>query len=261
MNAGDSYDLTIVNGNVYTADDLGVWIDWNQDDDFDDAGENVVCDIDNSGQGTFSIANPNNATAGTTTMRIRMKWSGSDCGSPCGTTTYGEVEDYSINIVGWLLVSPTSGTILPGMSQQLDVTFDATGLAEGIYPADIIVYSNDPGQPSVVVPATLNVSLGDPEIVVLPSSLDFGDVQVGLNNALQFSIENTGTGVLAGTITTPTGYTVSNAKGDEDNVLSFAVNEGITEYYDVVFAPTAAQPYNGDITIDHNAGVNPNLFR
>ena len=261
VNAGDTYSLTIENGNVYTSDDLGVWIDWNQDDDFEDTGENVVCDIDNSGQGTFSITIPSNATSGTTTMRIRMKWSGSDCGNPCGATTYGDVEDYSINIVGWLAVSPTSGTILPGLSQQLDVTFDATDLTEGLYNADVIVNSNDPDQPSIVVPATLNVSLGDPEIVVSPTYLSFGDVQVGLNNTLQFSIENTGTGVLAGTITTPAGFNVSNnAKDEGDNVLSFAVNEGITEYYDVIFAPTAVQPYSGDIVIDHNAGVNPELI-
>jgi len=257
VNAGDTHSLTIENGNIYTSDDLGVWIDWNQDEDFDDAGENVVCDIDNSGQGTFSITIPSNATAGTTTMRIRMKWSGSDCGSPCGTTTYGEVEDYSINIVGWLLVSPTGGTIAPGYDQLLDVTFDATDLAVGVYTADILVSSNDPGQPLVTVPATLNVSLGNPQIIVSPSSLNFGDVQVGLSNTLQFSITNTGTGVLAGTITTPTGFTVSAAKDNGDNVLSFAVNEGITEYYDVLFAPTAAQPYSGNIVIAHNAPGSP----
>ena len=39
--------------------------------------------------------------------------------------------------------------------------------------------------------------------------------------------------------------------------LSFAVNEGITEYYDVIFAPTAAQPYSGNIVIAHNAPGSP----
>ena len=194
VNAGDTYDLTIENGNIYSSDDLGVWIDWNQDEDFDDAGENVVCDINNGGNGTFSVTIPSNATAGSTVMRIRMKWTGSDCGSPCGTTTYGEVEDYTINVVGWLVVNPLSGTISPGNSDILDVTFDATGLAEGVYSADVIVNSNDPTQPQVTVPATLNVSLGNPLISVNPSSLAFGDVQVGSTGTLQFTIENTGTG-------------------------------------------------------------------
>ncbi|MCF8369025.1 MAG: choice-of-anchor D domain-containing protein [Bacteroidales bacterium] len=259
VNAGDTYSLTIVNGNVYTADDLGVWIDWNQDDDYEDAGENVVCDIDNSGQGTFSITVPSDATAGTTTMRIRMKWSGSDCGSPCGTTTYGEVEDYSLNVQGWLLVSPTSGTIAAGGSQNLNVDFDATGLAIGVYTADINVSSNDPSQPLLTVPATLTVSSGNPQIVVSPSTLNFGDVQVGLSNTLQFTIQNTGTGTLAGTITTPTGFSVAAAKDNGDNVISFAVNQGVTESYDVTFTPTLAQPYNGNVVIAHNAPGGQNL--
>ena len=91
--------ITITNGNSYSSDDLGIWIDWNQDGDFDDAGENVVCTIDDGADGTYTFDVPAGATLGSTTMRIRIKWSGSDCGSPCGTTTYGEVEDYTVNVV------------------------------------------------------------------------------------------------------------------------------------------------------------------
>jgi len=42
LNMDETFDITVVNGNVWDADDLGVWIDWNQDQDFDDTGENVV---------------------------------------------------------------------------------------------------------------------------------------------------------------------------------------------------------------------------
>ncbi len=260
VNAGDTYPITITNGEVWTSDDLSIWVDWNQDEDFEDAGENVVCDIDNSGQGTFYFTVPSDAVAGTTVMRIRIKYSGSDCGSPCGTTTYGEVEDYSLNVQGWLLVSPTSGTITPGSSQDIDVNFDATGLAVGVYTADILLNSNDPLQPVVTVPATLNVSMGNPQIVVNPLTLNFGDVQVGSNYNLQFTIENTGTGILAGNITTPSDFTVAAAKGNGDNVLSFTVNEGLTETFDLTFAPTLAQPYSGDVVIDHNAPGGQNLI-
>ncbi len=96
---GNSYNITVTNGSVWSADDLGVWIDWNQDGDFDDANENPVCESGNSGQGTYSISIPANATSGITRMRVRIKYSGSDCGSSCGTTTYGEVEDYSVKVV------------------------------------------------------------------------------------------------------------------------------------------------------------------
>ncbi len=91
--------ITVENGNPYGNDDLGVWIDWNQDGDFSGSGENIVCEINDQGQGTFLFDVPENAFLGNTTMRIRIKYSGSDCGNPCGTTTYGEVEDYSVNIL------------------------------------------------------------------------------------------------------------------------------------------------------------------
>jgi hypothetical protein len=157
VNTGETHDLTVVNGNVYSADDLGVWIDWNQDGDFDDPGENVVCGIDNGGQGTFPITVPSDALSGPTTMRIRIKWSGSDCGSPCGTTSYGEVEDYTIIVGGWLTVSPTEGIISAGESETISVEFDATDLVDGTYTADLNIFSNDPDLANVNIPVTLIV--------------------------------------------------------------------------------------------------------
>lgn len=99
LSIGNSYSITIANGTVSIDDDLGVWIDWNQDGDFEDSGENVVCDVDSGGEGTFSITVPSGAELGSTTMRIRIKYNGSDCGSPCGITEFGEVEDYSVNVI------------------------------------------------------------------------------------------------------------------------------------------------------------------
>mgnify|MGYP006277958059 FL=1 len=257
LNAGDTYDITVVNGQVWNSDDLGVWIDWNQDGDFADSGENVVCESGNGGQGTYSFMVPNNALPGQTRMRVRIKYFGSDCGDPCGSTSYGEVEDYSVNVQGWLNINPLSGTVIPGGSMALDVTFDATGLTEGIYNADVLVSSNDPNTSVVTVPATLNVSLGTPQIAVSPASLSFGDVQIGSSSTLQFTISNTGTGVLSGNITTPANFTVSSAENGPENSVSFNVGEGITKSFDLTFTPTTVQSYSGDVEITHNAGGYP----
>lgn len=164
VSTGTEYDITVVNGNVYSADDLGIWVDWNQDDDFEDAGENVVCEANNSGQGTFSILIPFDATPGTTTMRLRIKYSGDDCGSPCGTTSYGEVEDYSINVLGWLSIDNFGGTIAPGESAEINVTLDAADLDAGIYTAELEVGSNDPDNGMLTVPITLAVGEDIPTI-------------------------------------------------------------------------------------------------
>ncbi|WP_345375310.1 GEVED domain-containing protein [Algivirga pacifica] len=72
------------------------WIDWNQDGDFDDAGEEVY-QFEGSGPFTTDVNIPQSATLGTTRMRVRLGYSKTL--TPCGTDTYqGEVEDYSITI-------------------------------------------------------------------------------------------------------------------------------------------------------------------
>jgi photosystem II stability/assembly factor-like uncharacterized protein len=96
-----SSNITItfgVLGNPYS-NDLGIWIDWNRDGDFDDTDENVVCSLNISDfTKIYTISVPEDASLGNTTMRIRLKYFDEDCGSACGTTSYGEVEDYKITV-------------------------------------------------------------------------------------------------------------------------------------------------------------------
>ena len=76
-----------------------VWIDFNQDGDFADAGE-LAFDQGGMSTGTVNgqIVVPQSALEGETTMRVQMKYNGS--GSVCETFDYGEVEDYTVNIIG-----------------------------------------------------------------------------------------------------------------------------------------------------------------
>ena len=68
--------------------------------------------------------------------------------------------------VGWLTAAPTEGTVPPGGSAQITVTFDATDLLGGDYRAGVAIDSNDPDETSVIVPALLHVT-GVPRIAVL----------------------------------------------------------------------------------------------
>ena len=70
----------------------------------------------------------------------------------------------------WLSENPTSGTVLPGECQVVDVTFDSTGLPPALYSGSLDVTSNDPDTPMVNVPVTLTV-LGVPDIEVNLSPL------------------------------------------------------------------------------------------
>ncbi len=60
--------------------------------------------------------------------------------------------------VPWLSVTPTSGTTAGGSSSDVDVTADATGLTNGTYQAVLCLNSDDPQQPLIEIPYTLDVS-------------------------------------------------------------------------------------------------------
>ena len=76
-----------------------VWIDYNQDGDFSDNGETVWSSVstrDATIIGNFTV--PQTASVGTTAMRVMMN--NSPITSSCGRYDYGEVEDYTVNIIG-----------------------------------------------------------------------------------------------------------------------------------------------------------------
>ncbi len=76
-----------------------VYIDYNGDGDFVDTGEKVWTKTGSQTTPvTGSITIPTTATLGATRMRVMMKYSTAPT-SPCGNYTYGQVEDYTVNIV------------------------------------------------------------------------------------------------------------------------------------------------------------------
>jgi len=97
MEVGGSYLITVTNGEPYSGDQCGIWVDWNADEDFFDPNEAItVTGSPGYGPYTAMITPPPGAATGDTRMRVRVMWTG--ILSSCGTTTYGEVEDYTINV-------------------------------------------------------------------------------------------------------------------------------------------------------------------
>ncbi|WP_197092820.1 choice-of-anchor L domain-containing protein [Labilibaculum euxinus] len=123
--------LTVTNGR-YDNDTYGVWVDWNQDGDFEDAGETIASE---SGDDVFTviITPPFGAVVGTTTMRIRVNYL--DTATPCENTTWGELEDYTLNVIA-------SGASPIAICKNYTVQLDASGNAS-ITPANINNGSND----------------------------------------------------------------------------------------------------------------------
>ncbi|WP_164914093.1 GEVED domain-containing protein [Aquimarina sediminis] len=76
-----------------------VWIDYNQDGDFADSGEQVWTKSPSTTtpvSGSFTV--PSTAKDGKTRMRVSMKYNGIP--TPCESFSYGEVEDYTVVIDG-----------------------------------------------------------------------------------------------------------------------------------------------------------------
>jgi hypothetical protein len=102
VTAGTSYSLGYSAGfrSGYSASEFWkVWIDWNKDGDFLDAGEQVVSRSSTSANNlstTFRV--PTTARNGTTRMRVSMKWNSAN--TSCETFSYGEVEDYNVVVSG-----------------------------------------------------------------------------------------------------------------------------------------------------------------
>ena len=83
-----------------------VWIDYNHNGSFADAGEKVATG-NSTGSLSLSFIVPAGALNGVARMRIQMQYNSAPTSS-CSSFTYGEVEDYTVNVVGNLQRSPAA---------------------------------------------------------------------------------------------------------------------------------------------------------
>ncbi len=104
MSEGSTYTVTVTpvwTGTIYN-EGYAVWIDYNNDNDFSDAGELVWSQAATTAtpvSGSFTV--PTGTSATSTRMRVSMKYNGIP--TACETFTYGEVEDYTVDL--------TTGTV------------------------------------------------------------------------------------------------------------------------------------------------------
>ncbi|HNW88659.1 MAG TPA: GEVED domain-containing protein [Bacteroidales bacterium] len=193
LGQGASYSFTILedecDGPTYYSNGCAIWIDYNHDGDYTDAGEQVYVENTTTAgprtiTGTFTV--PVGGFSGVTGMRIIVAegYSGASL-QPCMTYGYGETEDYLIRILPQIphdagvtaIVQPTSPQN-EGVSAPVQVTVRNFGTDPITNASNMLVaYSYNGGAPQsitwaggTIAPlATANVTL--PNITVLPNDL------------------------------------------------------------------------------------------
>jgi hypothetical protein len=161
---------------------VAVWIDWNQDYDFDDAGETyqLDCGIDATFETDIHI--PYNAVPGLTRLRVSEKWSGFP--DPCNifNSNYGETEDYTINVIDQIAYgnlmgevtqlengNPIANAVI--MAGQYSATTDENGFYE-IENMHIGFYHVNCGAIGFQTESQQNVEIVDSEIEIVDFELE-----------------------------------------------------------------------------------------
>nr|MBK9650475.1 fibronectin type III domain-containing protein [Bacteroidota bacterium] len=93
-----TYTLSVTLSKSVATDNefVTAWIDYNRDGDFDDAGEQVYAGNSTANTFTGNVLIPNTFSVGQTRMRVSMQFNAAPL--TCGAYTYGEVEDYILNL-------------------------------------------------------------------------------------------------------------------------------------------------------------------
>ncbi len=99
LTAGRNHTLQLIPGYAGSGfkEYWRIWIDFNQDGDFNDPNEEVFAANDALGVVSGTLLIPNQHVSMTTRMRISMRYGTPP--NPCGIFAYGETEDYTITIV------------------------------------------------------------------------------------------------------------------------------------------------------------------
>jgi len=129
---------------------------------------------------------------------------------------------------------------------QIAITVNSCGFIGGTYETSLRISSNDVVRSLVFIPVNLLV-VGEPRIVVIPDSLQFGEVYVGYSDTLEVALENVGTDALNIT-------DITTSMGEFQPLLSvpLMLAPGATSQLPVVFTPSDSLPFVDALRITSN---------
>ncbi len=155
-----------------------------------------------------------------------------------------------------------------GNDKAYSVLFEP--LLEQSYNGNIVITHNAGGDDEIVQVTGAGIPVPPPEVTASPDSLHFGNVNLGNDKTIGFTIMNTGGSDLIGTVSTPNGFSIAETSwrnietGERKpanlnhetgrNALSFDIEPYWQVDYDVAFEPTAMQEFFDYMIISSNAG-------
>lgn len=109
---GNTVNFSITNDGGSNTYGFSIWVDWNQDGDFADAGEQVFVSSAYATSASGSFAVPMTATVGCTRMRVTAHYTNTAPSNPCLTSASNEFEDYTfcVNALPACSGTPAGGT-------------------------------------------------------------------------------------------------------------------------------------------------------
>ncbi|HEY9046200.1 MAG TPA: S8 family serine peptidase [Ohtaekwangia sp.] len=185
-------------------------------------------------------------TAGTTTQTLTISNTG------LGVLNFTITTD---GLMHFATPSPATGTVPAGGSQDIAVTFDASGLLAGSFQQNLVIFSNDPVTDTLLVPATLEVTNnGAPIASVSPDSLDFGAVFETGSKVKVITLSNDGSDPLV-----ISGISSDNADFTTDFAGSITLNAFKDTTVYVTYTASSLGASFGTLTITTNDPASPTL--
>ncbi|MBK6993258.1 MAG: proprotein convertase P-domain-containing protein [Chitinophagaceae bacterium] len=247
--AGGSYPLSVTVGPDTFGQFVGVWGDFNQDGDFNDAGEFLTVPPTNAGANGTVVVNVNvplTAALGLTRLRIR---SGDDvamtAGQSCGASnsTFGEAEDYNINIL------PCTPAIITGHPSNASIACGGSTTFTAAAAGNVSSYQWETrGDPTV--PQTMTFTNNTPLAVPdgngagIYSTINVAGIPPGAiisNVSIRVNIDHTYVGDMENNIIAPNGVSMSLMAELDGGTGSNSSNN----FTNSVFSSSSTTPISG----------------
>ncbi len=153
---------------------------------------------------------------------------------------------YETEASNWITFIPTEGKLAPSEGQTIDVKLNANGISRGVYRGNVKINSTRPAlQKSIPLKMTVESA---PDISLSQSTINVGEVKIGIGAGTSVTIKNTGAdNLLISNITT------SNLEFSFSGVsFPILVPWGESTFISLSFSPTISGQKSGVFTFHSN---------